>query len=91
VTLEPVGDGSFTAVFVAEFNLVPSKCAGRSSKVTGGSFIMIAKSEPFFFLEDHNHAVRVRMAVQLDDHVWEGEVSSAILSGRNPIASAATQ
>jgi hypothetical protein len=50
VTLEPVGDGSFTAVFVAEFNPVPSKCTGRFAKVTAGSFIMIAKSEPFFLL-----------------------------------------
>lgn len=48
VTLYPVGDGSFFAVFVAEFNPVPSKCTGRFAKVTGGSFIMVAISEPFF-------------------------------------------
>jgi hypothetical protein len=28
VTLRPVGDGSVTAVFVAEFNPVPAKCTG---------------------------------------------------------------
>ena len=48
VTLSPVGDGSVTAVFVAEFNPVPAKCTGRFAKVTGGSVIMIATSSPFF-------------------------------------------
>ena len=46
----PVGDGSFTAVFVAEFNPVPAKCTGRFAKVIDGSFIMVARSEPFFIL-----------------------------------------
>lgn len=49
VELFPVGDGSFIAVFVAEFNPVPAKCTGRFAKVVGGSFIMVAVSEPFFF------------------------------------------
>jgi hypothetical protein len=47
VTLSPAGPGSFTAVFVAEFNPVPALCTGRFAKVTGGSFLMIAKSTPF--------------------------------------------
>jgi hypothetical protein len=51
VTLHPLSDGSFIAVFVAEFNPVPSKCTGRFAKVTGGSFLMVALSEPFFLLE----------------------------------------
>jgi hypothetical protein len=48
VTLTPHSDGSFSAVFVAEFNPVPSQCTGRFAKVTGGSWLMIAKSSPFF-------------------------------------------
>ena len=50
VSLTPNSDDSFTAVFVAEFNPVPAKCTGRFAKVTGGSFVMVAKSEPFFIL-----------------------------------------
>jgi hypothetical protein len=50
VNLCPVGDGSFFAIFVAEFNPVPTKCTGRFAKVTGGSLIMVAISEPFFLL-----------------------------------------
>lgn len=50
VTLYPVGDECFIAVFVAEFNPVPAKSTGRFAKVTGGSFIMIAISDPFFLL-----------------------------------------
>jgi hypothetical protein len=48
VTLTPNADGSFTAVFVAEFNPVPANSTGRFAKVTSGSLIMIAISEPFF-------------------------------------------
>lgn len=50
VTLTPHSDGSFSAVFVAEFNPVPSQCTGRFAKVTGGGFLMIAKSSPFFLV-----------------------------------------
>jgi hypothetical protein len=48
VTLFPNSDRSFSAVFVAEFNPVPADSTGRFAKVTGGSLIMIAISEPFF-------------------------------------------
>jgi hypothetical protein len=48
VTLTPNADGSFTAVFVAEFNPEPAKCTGRFAKITGGSWIMVAVSDPFF-------------------------------------------
>ena len=48
VTLTPNSDGSFSAEFVAEFNPVPSLCTGRFAKVTGGGWLMIAKSSPFF-------------------------------------------
>jgi hypothetical protein len=47
VTLTPVGQNSFTARFVAEFNPVPGLCSGRFANVIGGSFLMIAKSTPF--------------------------------------------
>jgi hypothetical protein len=52
VTLTPHSDGSVTAVFVAEFNPVPALCTGRFAKLTGGGFLMIAKSSPFFLLFD---------------------------------------
>jgi len=48
VTLTPNLDGSLSAVFIAEFNPVPSQSTGRFAKVTGGGFLMIAKSTPFF-------------------------------------------
>jgi len=48
VTLTPNADGSFTATFVAEFNPEPAKCTGRFANVTGGSWIMVAMSDPFF-------------------------------------------
>lgn len=53
VTLYPLSNGSVVAVFVAEFNPVPAKCTGRFAKVTGGSFIMVAISGPFFLLPTH--------------------------------------
>lgn len=47
VTLQPAGDGLFIAVWVAEFNPVPTSCTGRFAKVVGGSFIMTAVTELF--------------------------------------------
>ena len=47
VTLIPQADGKIVAVFVAEFNPLLSKCTGRFTKVVGGSFIMVAVTEPF--------------------------------------------
>jgi hypothetical protein len=52
VTLYPQTDGSFIAVFVAEFNPIPALCTGRFAKLTGGSFIMVATSDPFFIIGD---------------------------------------
>jgi hypothetical protein len=49
-TLVPNNDGSFTAYFVAEFNPDLANCTGRFAKLTGGSFIMYAVSDPFFIL-----------------------------------------
>ena len=52
VTLTPVGMTTqgvpiFTARLVAEFNPVVGSSTGRFAKVTGGSFVMIAQSDPF--------------------------------------------
>ena len=47
VGMTPQGGPIFTARFVAEFNPLLAKCTGRFAKVTGGSFIMIAQTEPF--------------------------------------------
>ena len=46
-TLYPQADGKFVAVFVAEFTPAYAECTGRFSKLTGGSFIMVATTEPF--------------------------------------------
>ena len=46
-TLYPQADGKFVAVFVAEFTPVYAECTGRFSKLIGGSFIMVATTEPF--------------------------------------------
>jgi hypothetical protein len=49
VTLTPHDDGTLTATFVAEFNPDLPNCTGRFAKLTGGSLIMTALSEPFVF------------------------------------------
>ena len=61
VVLYYVGDGKFVAVFTAEFNPVIAKCTGRFAKVSGGSFIMVATSDPFV-LEAHDPV----------GYTWEG-------------------
>jgi hypothetical protein len=43
----PLGGGMVQAVFLAEFNPVPSLCTGRFKKVVDGSLIMLAVSDPF--------------------------------------------
>jgi hypothetical protein len=50
VTLVLNSDNSYTAYFVAEFNPDLPNCTGRFAKLTGGSLIMYAVSEPFFIL-----------------------------------------
>jgi hypothetical protein len=64
VALTYVGDGKFVAVFVAEFNPVLKKCTGRFKKVIGGSFVMVAVTEPF-----------VLGATDPVAYTWEGEGS----------------
>jgi hypothetical protein len=46
-TLTPTGDGKVVVTFVAEFTPVPSESTGRFANVTGGSFTMVATTEPF--------------------------------------------
>jgi hypothetical protein len=48
MTLTPHKGGSFTAHFVAVFNPEPAKCTGRFAGITGGSWVMIAQTSPFF-------------------------------------------
>jgi hypothetical protein len=50
VTLVPNSDGSLTAYFVAEFNPDLPNCTGRFAKLTGGSLIMYAVSDPIFIV-----------------------------------------
>jgi hypothetical protein len=64
VTLFPESDGSFTAVFVAEFNPDLANCTGRFANVIGGSFTMVAVSEPFFIVGDTTTPFA---------YTWEGE------------------
>ncbi|QEH35187.1 hypothetical protein OJF2_37340 [Aquisphaera giovannonii] len=64
VTLHPTREGLFVAVFVAEFNPIPALCTGRFAKVTGGSFIMTAVTQPFEF-----------GAMDPVGYIWSGEGS----------------
>lgn len=45
--LTPVGNGKFVAEFVAQFTPDPQLSTGRFADVIGGSFTMVATSEPF--------------------------------------------
>jgi hypothetical protein len=47
VELFDAGDGKVFTIWVAEFNPVPELCTGKFSKVIGGSFIMVAITDPF--------------------------------------------
>ncbi len=49
VQLFPAGGNKVVARFVAEFNPWLPQCTGRFANVVGGSFTMIAVSEPFVF------------------------------------------
>jgi hypothetical protein len=46
-TIHPVGDGKVVVVFVAQFTPDPAASTGRFTHVVGGSFTMIARTEPF--------------------------------------------
>jgi len=70
VTLFPIPGGLFVAVWVAEFNPVPELCTGRFAKVIGGSFIMVAVTEPF-----------VLGAFDPVGYSWSGEGSLTFANG----------
>jgi hypothetical protein len=53
VELIPAAGGKFTTKWVAIFTPVTAFCTGRFAKVTGGSFVMTAITDPFNF-GDHN-------------------------------------
>ena len=42
----PAAGGKFVIVFCAEFNPIPELCTGKFANVVGGSFTMLAISEP---------------------------------------------
>jgi hypothetical protein len=46
-SLTPQADGTVVATFVAVFTPVPDASTGRFANVTGGSFTMVATTEPF--------------------------------------------
>jgi hypothetical protein len=48
----PDADGKVVATFVAVFTPVPDQCTGRFANVVGGSFVMVATSEPFVLSVD---------------------------------------
>ncbi len=73
VTLTPARNSTFTARFVAEFNPVPALCTGRFAKVTGGSFLMIAKSSPFSIVGAQTTPFT---------YTWEGEGSLTFTKGK---------
>jgi hypothetical protein len=73
VTLTPASGGRFTAVFIAEFNPVPALCTGRFAKVTGGSFLMVAKSAPFSIVGTQTTPFA---------YTWEGKGSLEFSKGK---------
>jgi hypothetical protein len=46
-TVMPAGDGKVVVQFVADFTPDPAHSTGRFANVTGGSFTMVATTEPF--------------------------------------------
>ncbi len=72
VELFPVDDGKFIAVWTAEFNPAFAQCTGRFKKVIGGSFIMVAVTEPF-----------VLGATDPVRYTWDGEGTIEFKSPRS--------
>jgi hypothetical protein len=71
VTLYPTPEGLVVAVWVAEFNPVLAQCTGRFAKLIGGSFIMVAVTEPF-----------VLGAFDPVGYVWAGEGTLTFKKGK---------
>lgn len=68
-TLIPADDGKVVVEFVAEFTPIPEQSTGRFAKVTGGSFTMIATTEPFV-LQPNAEGYTAPF-----QYTWEGEGS----------------
>jgi hypothetical protein len=71
VELFYVGNGEFVAVFVATFTPAFDQCTGRFTKVTGGSFVMTAVTDPF-----------VLGASDPVGYTWSGEGSIVFKQGK---------
>lgn len=76
VTLIPAGDGKVIAVFVAEFTPVPEQSTGRFADVVGGSFVMVATSEPF------SPVPNAQGFTAPFAYTWEGEGSLEFSKGK---------
>jgi hypothetical protein len=72
VELLPAGDGLVIAVWFAEFDPVYADCTGRFADLVGGSFFMIAVTEPFVF-----------GAMDPVAYTWSGQGSLEFRKGRN--------
>jgi hypothetical protein len=62
----PVGNGLSRIVFCAEFNPIVDECTGRYENLVGGSFIMLAMTEPLDLVIDANGNTPPF------DYSWEG-------------------
>jgi hypothetical protein len=68
--------GKFIIVFCAEFNPVLDACTGRFEKLTAGSFIMLAMTEPMeLVLDDEGFTMPF-------EYFWEGRGSMTFARGR---------
>ncbi len=67
--LYDAGGGKVYAVFIAEFNPIPAQCTGNFKDVIGGSFLMVATTEPFVLELDADGFTPPF------DYTWEGKGS----------------
>jgi hypothetical protein len=61
------GGGNVKAVFLAEFNPIPSMCTGRFKDIVDGSLIMLAVTDPFALVIDEEGFSPPF------DYTWEGQ------------------
>jgi hypothetical protein len=78
-TLIPTDDGKFIVQFDAEFTPVPEESTGRFAKVTGGSFRMIAYSDPLDLSPD---AITEDGYTAPFNYTWSGEGSIEFSKGK---------
>jgi len=75
-TVIPNSDGTVVVQFVATFTPDPAASPGRFAKVTGGSFLMIATTEPFV-LQPNEQGYTVPFS-----YTWVGEGTIAFSTGK---------